>query len=176
MVAKANIDRHCDCSKVTCVRKWQSKRLHKKVHFSAKNVSYSGLIILKTVVLEILTTNVSEASTQPQHFVSSLVGTTASLPCSIRSEDFEIRIMVVMVMMIMMVVLLMLVLLNYLYKWVKCCCFQYLDNFSGVEQSTLCSGTGQGRGSHFTRKLIIMTIMNTNEILTITMAMANTVI
>ena len=66
--------------------------------------------------------------------------------------------------------------------WVKCCCFQYLDNFSGVEQSTLCSGTGQGRGSHFTRKLIIMTIMtimtimNTNEIQNITMAMANTVI
>ena len=86
--------------------------MHKKVHFNAKNVSYSGLIILKTVVLEILTTNVSEASTQPQHFVSSLVGTTASLPCSIRS-DFEIR---VMVMMIMMVVVLMLVLLNYLYE------------------------------------------------------------
>ena len=117
MVAKANVNRHCDCSKVTCIRKWQSKRLHKKVHFSAKNVSYSGLIILKTVVLEILTTNFSEASTQPQHFVSSLVGTTASLPCSIRSEDFEIRIMVVMVMMIMMVVVLMLVLLNYLYEW-----------------------------------------------------------
>ena len=74
-------------------------------------------IILKTALLEILTTNFSEASTQPQHFVSSLVGTTASLPCSIRSEDFEIRTMVVMVMMIiMMVVVLMMVLLNYLYE------------------------------------------------------------
>ena len=68
------------------------------------------------MVLEILTTYFSEASTQPQHFVSSLVGTTASLPCSVRSEYFEIRIMVVMVMMIMMVVVLMLVLLNYLYE------------------------------------------------------------
>ena len=130
MLAKANIDRHCDCSKVTCIHKWQSKRLHKKVHFNAKNVSYSGLIILKTVVLEILMTNVSEASTQPQHFVSSLVGTTASLPCSIRSEDFEIRIMVVMVMMIMMVVVLMLVLLNYLYEW-NVAVFNILTIFQG---------------------------------------------
>ena len=130
MLAKANIDRHCDCSKVTCIHKWQSKRLHKKVHFSAKNVSYSGLIILKTVVLEILTTNVSEASTQPQHFVSSLVGTTASLPCSIRSEDFGIRITVVMVMMIMMVVVLMLVLLNYLYEW-NVAVFNILTIFKG---------------------------------------------
>ena len=72
-------------------------------------------IILKTALLEILTTNFSESSTQPQHFVSSLVGTTASLPCSIRSEDFMIRIMVVMVMM-MMVVVLMLVLFNDLYE------------------------------------------------------------
>ena len=70
-------------------------------------------IILKTVLLEILTTNFSEASTQPQHFVSSLVGTTASLPCSIRSENFMVRMMVVMVMMmIMMAVVLMLVLFN----------------------------------------------------------------
>ena len=74
-------------------------------------------IILKTVLLEILTTNFSESSTQPQHFVSSLVGTTASLPCSIRSEDFMIKIMVVMVMMmIMMVVVLILVLFNDLYE------------------------------------------------------------
>ena len=130
MVAKANINRHCDCSKATCIRKWQSKRLHKKVHFSAKNVSYSGLIILKTVALEILMTNVSEASTQPQHFVSSQVGTTASLPCSIRSEDFEIRIMMVMVMMIMMVVVLMLVLLNYLYEW-NVAVFNILTIFQG---------------------------------------------
>ena len=74
-------------------------------------------IILKTVLLEILTTNFSEASTQPQHFVSSLVGTTASLPCSIRSENFMVRMMVVMVMMmIMMAVVLMLVLFNDLYE------------------------------------------------------------
>ena len=78
-----------------------------------KNVSYSGFIILKTVLLEILTTNFSEASTQPQHFVSSLVGTTASLPCSIRSEDFMIRIMVVMVVIM---VVLILVLFNDLYE------------------------------------------------------------